>query len=60
MLASNLATMDVKECPMCGERMRLKTREQIDRVPGTRETRARRVTEWVCPECDYFEETEES
>jgi uncharacterized protein with PIN domain len=52
--------MDAKECPMCGERMRLKTREEIERVPGTRETRARRVTEWVCHECDYFEEAEES
>jgi C4-type Zn-finger protein len=52
--------MDVKECPMCGERMRLQTREQIDRVPGTREVRTRRIAEWVCPECDYFEEAEES
>jgi transposase len=52
--------MDAKECPMCGERMRLKERAQTDRVPGTRETRTRRVSEWVCPECDYFEDAEES
>ena len=52
--------MAVKECPMCGEHMRLLTREQIVRVPGSRETRAKRVAEWVCPECDYFEEAEES
>ncbi len=43
---------------MCGERMRLQVREQTDRVPGTRETRTKRVSEWVCPECDYFEEAE--
>ena len=38
--------------------MRLKIREQIDRVPGTKQTRTKRVREWVCPECDYFEEAE--
>ena len=45
---------------MCGERMRLQTREQIDRVPGSHQTRTTRVTEWICPECDYFEDAEES
>jgi YgiT-type zinc finger domain-containing protein len=50
--------MEAKDCPLCGERMRLQTREQTDRVPGTRETRSKRVSEWVCPECDYFEEAE--
>ena len=39
--------------------MRLHTREQIDRIPGTRETRAKAVREWICPECDHFEEAEE-
>jgi len=52
--------MDAKHCPICGERMRLQSREQIDRVPGTQETRRTRVNEWVCPECDHFEEAEES
>ena len=51
--------MDIKDCPMCGERMRLRTREETNRVPGTRETRSKRVTEWVCPECDYFEDAHE-
>jgi uncharacterized protein with PIN domain len=46
-----------KECPMCGEDMRLVTRERADRVPGTSETHTRQVREWTCPECDYFEET---
>ena len=43
---------------MCGERMRLKARDQTDRVPGSRETRTKRISEWVCPECDYFEEAD--
>ena len=40
--------------------MRLKTREQTDRVPGTREVKVTAVREWVCLECDHFEEIEES
>jgi hypothetical protein len=52
--------MEPKECPMCGGRMRLVTRELTDRVPGSRETRTKPVREWTCPECDYFEEAEES
>lgn len=52
--------MAVKECPMCGEAMRLRERETIARVPGTAQTTAIRYQEWVCPECDYFEEPEES
>ena len=38
--------------------MRLKTREVADRVPGTGQTTTRQVSEWDCPECDYFEEAE--
>jgi len=49
---------DVKECPMCGEMMRLLERETTDRVPHTTQTKTVRFREWVCPECDYFEEAE--
>ena len=52
--------MEPKECPMCGTPMRLRTHEQIDRVPGTREVRTKPLREWICPECDYFEEADES
>ena len=45
---------------MCGEKMRLHTREQTDRVHGDGETRTKTQREWICPECDYFEEAEES
>ncbi len=47
-----------KECPLCGENMRRKDLELVDLVPGTSEAKRRKVSEWVCPECDYFEEIE--
>jgi YgiT-type zinc finger domain-containing protein len=50
----------MKECPMCGELMRLVTRERTDTIPGTRQTVKREAREWICPECDYFEEVEGS
>ena len=49
---------DSKECPLCGESMHLKTSERTDYVPGTGQTSTRQVREWVCPECDYWEEAE--
>jgi len=50
---------DTKECPLCAETMRLKSREVTDRLPGSGHTTTRQVTEWICPECDYFEEAED-
>ena len=44
------------ECPMCGETMRLKIRETVDRIPGHSQVVKRVVREWVCPACDYYEE----
>jgi len=49
---------DMKDCPLCGDSMRLKSREMTERVPGTGQTTTRQVREWFCPECDYFEEAE--
>ena len=51
--------MVAKECPMCGEFMRLRELETTDRVPGTPQTKTTIAREWMCPECDYFEEAEE-
>ena len=48
-----------KECPMCGEIMRLRESKVTDRVPGTSQTKTTTVSEWVCPECDYFEDAED-
>jgi C4-type Zn-finger protein len=44
-----------KECPMCGESMRQVPRVEVIQIPGTAEVIQRRVLEWVCRECDYFE-----
>jgi len=49
---------DIKECPLCGETMRLQIRERAEHVPGTGQTTTRIVREWICPECDYWEEAE--
>ncbi len=48
-----------RECPLCGEMMRRVTRTSVDRVPGTGKERTSSYDEWVCPECDYFEEIED-
>ena len=51
--------MVTRECPLCGEMMKLREREVIDRMPGSTQTRTSKYREWVCTECDYFEEAEE-
>ena len=49
----------MRECPLCSERMRLVTRETVTRLPGTSQEVRQIVSEWVCGECDYFEEAED-
>ena len=44
---------------MCGENMRLEVKERSERLPGGGVLKARIVHEWVCGECDYFEEADE-
>jgi len=51
--------MAAKECPLCGEAMRAREREITERVPGTPQAKTLRFREWVCPECDYFEDVED-
>jgi C4-type Zn-finger protein len=48
-----------RECPMCGEFMRRVEHERVTRVPGFTEVQRMTIREWVCPECDYFEEDDE-
>jgi len=48
-----------KECSLCGELMRIQERETVEVVPGSNETKKIRSREWVCPECDNFEEVED-
>ena len=38
--------------------MRLSVREIQEHVPGQSQTGVRVNREWICPECDYFEEAE--
>jgi hypothetical protein len=47
---------EVKDCPMCGEPMRANVRELKEHIPGVPQPRTRIAREWVCSECDYFEE----
>jgi hypothetical protein len=51
--------MVTKECPLCGEMMQLREREIVDRVPGYAQTKTTKSFEWLCPECDYFEDYDE-
>jgi transposase len=53
------STPETKECPLCGETMRRKDMELVDYIPGTTEPKRRKVSEWVCPECEHFEEIED-
>ena len=48
-----------KDCPLCGERMHLHARENVTRVPGSAQEVRSVVREWMCRECDYFEEADE-
>ena len=48
----------MKECPLCGESMRLSVREIRESIPGSGQASVRVTREWICPECDYFEEAE--
>jgi rubrerythrin len=49
----------VRECPICGEMMRQIERTTVDRIPGQAQEKTTKYFEWVCPECDYFEEVEQ-
>lgn len=50
---------DAHDCPMCGTMMQLRQTESVVYVPGNPKATTRTSREWVCPECDYFEEVEE-
>jgi transposase len=50
---------EAKECPLCGTTMRLSVKESVVQVPGNPKPSTSKTREWVCPECDYFEEADE-
>jgi rubredoxin len=48
---------DTRECPLCGGTMQLK-QTTVPPVPGYVDTTPKKTLEWVCPDCDYFEEAD--
>jgi len=50
----------VKECPLCGGTMKMRESKAVTRVPGNPNAMTRSTREWLCPDCDYFEEAEET
>ena len=53
------AMSDTRECPLCCGSMRARETQSVIRVPGNPQATTRIVREWVCPDCDYFEEADE-
>jgi rubredoxin len=51
--------LTTRECPLCGATMRLHVKESAVLVPGNPRPSTTKWQEWVCPDCDYFEEAEE-
>jgi YgiT-type zinc finger domain-containing protein len=45
-----------RECPMCGGSMQRKQTQSVIQIPGNPKETTKQVTEWVCPDCEYFEE----
>jgi len=50
-----MATM--KECPLCGGTMKMQETKSTPATPGGAAVRT--IREWVCPDCDHFEEAGE-
>ena len=40
--------------------MKFSEKQTVVRVPGNLSATSRTVREWVCPDCDYFEEADEA
>jgi rubredoxin len=57
--ASTKIVPATRDCPMCGGTMRLREIERVVRVPGNPNATSYKSREWVCPDCDYFEDVEE-
>jgi hypothetical protein len=48
-----------RECPQCGGSMNFRERQRVVQIPGNPSATTCAAREWVCPDCDYFEEAEE-
>ena len=49
---------ETKECPLCGGTMTITRAEAVVHVPGYATPTTRMASEWVCPDCDYFEDAD--
>ena len=49
---------NTRECPMCGGTMQLKQTTSVPRIPGYTGAEPKKTLEWVCPDCDYFEDAD--
>jgi transposase len=47
-----------RECPLCGSAMRLKETEVVSQIPGNPKSTRRPHREWICPDCDNFEDAD--
>lgn len=45
-----------RECAFCGGTMRLRVAETVVQIPGNPKPSSHTVREWVCPDCDNYEE----
>jgi rubredoxin len=50
---------DTRECPLCGGTMHLKVTTTVSHIPGYDDPDPKKTLEWVCPDCDYFEEADD-
>lgn len=56
--ASGTHMPETRECPMCGGTMQLKQTTTVAHIPGYEDASPRKNWEWVCPDCDYFEDAD--
>lgn len=47
-----------RDCPLCGGTMKVRESQTVVHIPGNPNASTRVSREWVCPDCDYFEEVE--
>ena len=43
---------------MCGGPMRLEQTSTVSHIPGYVDPEPKMTLEWVCPDCDYFEDAD--
>ena len=48
-----------RECALCGGTMQIRESTETSYTPGNPKPTIRKVREWVCPDCDNFEEVDE-